>query len=181
MNTKYKWAIIIIVVFIVVGVYIASKNKSISQIPSSGNQLATVFQESTPTPTPTSTPLLQTEVVSNRLSPTPVSGETRGQIVCDFINPPAPNEHGSANIRSNWNNASVQICVSANGNAQTLVAKDSGVSGSRTDNINWISSNIQYIFTLYNNHPGDPTCSGSVLSSCKIGNQTSPTSIPQKR
>ena len=181
MKNKYFPIILVILVLVAGVIYLANKNnKSQTQV-SNSQTLGTPTQNliiDSPSPTPSLTPNAntgQTQTANTN------SGVTRGQIVCNYLTPPAPNQQGSANIISNWNNANIQVCVSANGNNQTLIAKDSNGSGNRTDNVNWISSGVSYVFTLYNNHSGDPVCSGTVLSSCKIGVQSSPSPTPKGR
>lgn len=155
----------VILLVLIAGIYIWGK-KAPNQ-----NQPVTVFVAPTapPSVSPSLTPIAESfshSAVS--APPSPISQITRGQITCNYQTPPAPNQFGSAQITSNWNNANINICVSANGNSQTLIAGDNHLNGSRTDNANWISSNTVYEFTLYNRHPGDPVCSGTTLSTCQI-------------
>jgi hypothetical protein len=161
---KFLWIGVVILVFFI-GAYFWSKKTPARQ----QSNIISVSPTAPPALLPTPTPITQnTSPPAVSTPPSPLSGITRGQIICDYQTPPAPNQFGVAKIISDWNNANINVCVSVNGNGQTLISSDNRITGSRTDSANWISSNTVYEFTLYNRHPGDPVCSGTALSSCQI-------------
>lgn len=167
---KYIFLTIGIIFLAIAGVYIlGNKNNQQIKAPVINNQIAqTPLHSLTPIITSTPSPSFSPNIAATIA----YSGPTRGQIICDYKVPSAPNMQGLADINSNWNGStSIQICVSANGNNQTLIASDNNTNGTRGDTVNWISSNVEYIFTLYNHHSGDPVCSGAVLSSCQLGSK----------
>jgi hypothetical protein len=177
---KYKWFGLMVLFAIIIGVYFVGKNKNFQIQPVKQITISapgdTTNQISSPSPSPT--PVIQK--VINKSTPTAsvISGEIRGQIVCDYQVPPAPNQFGIAKIESNWNNANISVCVSANGGSQTLISSDNQINGSRTDNAPWISLNVEYTFTLFSQQLGDPICSGTVLSSCQINVEGPQTPLP---
>jgi hypothetical protein len=147
----------------------------------------TTMPSNTPTPlqfpTPPSTPKTTKSLNPNTTS---VPGGTRGQITCDYKIPAGPNEFGTADIESNWNNltlgkngsAKLDVCVSVNGSS-SLMASDNHVNGSRVDSAPWISLSTEYVFTLYDDHGGDlPDCGGTVLDSCNLTSSSINTPAP---
>jgi hypothetical protein len=168
---KLKWfGVIIVLILIGVGIYLSKKNRAPQFQPVNQNASVTGLNSPTQTPTTTPSPMptnLKVQTSATLATPA-VSSETRGQIICDYQTPPDPTHYGTANIESNWNNASVDVCVSANGGTETLIASDKRTNGSRTDSANWIGLNADYTFTLFSEHPGDSVCGGGVLSSCRI-------------
>lgn len=118
----------------------------------------------------------QAKPASTSKTVVPISGTTRGQITCNYEVPATPNQYGSADIKSEWDNLStgknssarVSVCVYVNGTSR-LVSTDKSANGSRVDTASWISLNSDYIFILYDQHGGDLTdCNGTVLSSCEL-------------
>jgi hypothetical protein len=168
---KLKWfGLVLVLVLIGIGIYLSKKNSAPQFQPVNSNVSVTGPNSPAPTPTvaPSPTPT-NLKVQTSGIPSTPaVSGETRGQIICDYQTPPDPTHYGTANIESNWNNSAVNVCVSANGGTETLIAGDNRTNGSRTDSANWIGLNADYTFTLFSERPGDSVCGGEVLSSCRI-------------
>ena len=164
---KWGWVGLISIVIIASGVYFLTKTKpshETSTLPVT-SPAASISLTPATSPSPSSSPHMS----PLRSSPIPsVSGAPSGRITCTYQIPPAPNQYGDAKITSVWTNTQINVCVSANGNSQTLVASDTRTSSTRTDDVNWLASNTSYVFTLYNHYSGDPVCSGPVLATCQI-------------
>src|SRR5258708_2482461 len=154
--------------------YFIFRNKNNSSIKISPYLIPTPQKTSVETQhPPTEIPIATPTPIESKLTTTVSdNGIIRGQIVCDYIVPAAPDFHGTANIKSNWNNTKVSVCVSINGGG-TLIANDESINGSRVDIANWISLNTSYQFNLYSGL----NCDGIILSSCQI-NQSAPTKAP---
>jgi cytoskeletal protein RodZ len=179
---KIKWfGLILIFILIAGGIYLSRKINTPQSLPV--NQTVSINQENSQTQSPEATSSSTSTNLEVQNSATPVapavSGETRGQIICDYQTPPDPTHYGTANIESNWNNTAVDVCVSSNGGVETLIASDSKTNGSRTDRANWIGLNADYTFTLFNERPGNSVCGGGVLSTCRIHTPEYTNSSPQ--
>jgi len=83
-------------------------------------------------------------------------------------------ELGTATIRASWKNLSggnpgTEVCVSTDGEAQTLFASGGGVSGEFSSNATWIQPGKVHTFTLYDSGSGARTnCSGKILNQCSV-------------
>jgi hypothetical protein len=172
MFQKYIWVFVILTIVVAAIILFKLDKRNNSQFPtqSSNSPTQTSVPVETSTPLPTATP---TKVINN----TPVAGGiTRGEITCEYLYPPIPNNFGSANIVTNWNNlvlgkngtAKLAVCVSVNESSNPM-SVNTQMNGSMSVSAPWISLDTDYVFTLYDDHGGDlPDCGGIVLASCHI-------------
>lgn len=140
----------------------------------------------TPTPTSVPTPILPTRQIINTTTIVP-AGPPNGQITCNYQIPVGPNTYGVADIKANWNNllvgknGSVQatVCVTPSTQGASVMTLSNSLNSSWENSVSWIAPNVNYTFTLYDDHGGDlANCAGAVLSSCEIHAMLAPTVTP---
>jgi len=185
-----KNLLIIIVIILIAGGACLVLNKKHSS--SENNTVPKIISKALPTPQPTieATPTAITSSGAKKTTQnttTTATSPTSGTISCDYEIPATPNNFGTVQVTSNWNSLvagkngyKVDLCVSSDGGAtQKLMASKTKVSGSSTDEANFISLSSNYIFTIYDEHGGDmPECGGTYLTSCQIHTWQLPTPKP---
>jgi hypothetical protein len=182
--SKTYWIFGLLIVLIICGVsYLLLSNKSqLTQIKNTGSFPTTnsaspkVTPGLTPAPTSTPTPTPSVKQLINTSTAVP-AGPPQGQIICNYQIPVGPNTYGTADIKANWNNlivgknGSVQatVCVAASTQASTLMTLSDSMNSSWENSVPWLAPNVNYTFTLYDDHGGDlANCAGAVLSSCQV-------------
>lgn len=187
--SKTKTFIILAVTAVFISIITLSHQKnSSSQVQSKPTQY---FQNQSET-TPEATLTVTTEPTKIQETKTDTNSQTVSEIpkiTCNFQEPPAPNQYGKGTITFSWNNllpgknklVKVDVCVSANGNSPWVMFSSNQGHGSNEVTVSWLSSDVLYIFTLYDEHGGDlPDCGGVYLASCQIKTPTTPVVTPKK-
>jgi hypothetical protein len=191
LKTYWIFAALVILLIGGVGYFLFAHKSQPSQVSNNSivpTQTIPNQKISTETPSPTSipTPTASTKQIINTVTTVP-AGPPNGQIVCNYQIPVGPNTYGTADIKANWSNlltgknGSVQaaVCVTPSTQTATVMTLSASSNGSWENNISWIAPNVNYTFTLYDQHGGDlPNCAGAALSSCEIHAMLAPTVVP---
>jgi hypothetical protein len=163
-----------------------SQIKSIQPVPTKSIASPKITSALTLTPTFTPTPTPSSKQLINATTVTP-SGPPQGQIVCNYQIPVGPNTYGTADVKATWNNliagknGSVQaaVCVAPSSQGSTVMTLSNSLNGSWENSVPWLAPNVNYTFTLYDEHGTDlANCAGAVLSSCQIHAMLPPTITP---